>query len=89
MLKVLAHKVKSRLAVNQAARLARFAVRLEDRQIDPCQPEVVPRAPDNVGDVERAAVGQVRESVGHAGDPIDPAHAHGVQLGAPLPDPWR
>src|SRR5678816_3652473 len=54
--KLQADKIQPRLARHHAAIVPRVAVRVEDRQIDPREAWIEARAPDDIGDVEHAAV---------------------------------
>src|SRR5215831_19891533 len=72
MKEVQADEIQPRLIGRHAALMAGFAVRFEDRQVDPGEAVAKAGAPNNVRDVEYAPVLQQRESV-H--DAIDLRHA--------------
>src|SRR5262245_39194113 len=63
-----------------AARMPRLAVRTEDRKVDPRQAVSEPRAPDNVRDVEHAAVLELRPAVDDAAYPRDALNAGAGKL---------
>src|SRR5215471_6247140 len=72
-----------------AAPMAGFAVRLEDRQVDPGEAVAKAGAPDNVCDVEYASVLQRRESVHDATDLRDALNACSREIFRLDTDQWR
>src|SRR5262245_18299350 len=67
-------------AGDDPARLYRLPVIMENRQLDPREDRVKSGAPDDVGNVERAAIGKNRQAIVHADRPADTLDTGGREL---------
>src|SRR5215831_2436584 len=66
-----ADEIESRLVGHDPRLVARLAARFEDRKLDEIETPLETCAPDDVGDVEHAAIGQDGQSLLHAFDTPD------------------